>query len=392
MTISETVQQVRGAYESQVSKSYKFRETQLRALYDLLCREESALCKALYQDLKKPEAEAYFTEIQPVKNGICKLLSNLDEYMEPISVERGPAFLLDRLETRRVPLGVVLIISPWNYPIQLALNPLAGAIAGGNAAIIKPSEIAPHTAEILAKLIPKYLDSKFFKVVTGGIPESTRLLEQKFDLIFYTGSTNVGKIVMKAAAHQLTPVVLELGGKSPVIVDSNVDPDIAAKRIMWGKLINCGQTCIAPDYILVHKNIAKPFVEAIKKCINQLLTCEAIKSPHYGRIISKTHFSRLSKVLQDQKKIEGCKMVYGGNVKANELFIEPSVFLLKKECHDDPIMTGEIFGPLIPIIEVDDMDDGKFYILIYVSCFFYQNPKIRRSAISLCIYKKSKGI
>ena len=231
--IGETVEAVRKAFDTQITKSRYFRESQLRALHELLCREESALCQALYKDLKKPQSEAYLVEIQPIKNSLSKILLNLDDYMAPKPVEGGIAYILDRKETRRVPLGVVLIISTWNYPVHMALNPLVGAIAGGNAVILKPSEIAPHTADLLAKLIPKYLDSRVFKVINGGIPESTRLLEIKFDLIFFTGSSDIGKLVMKAASYQLTPGVLELGGKSPVIVDSNVDPLIAAKRIIW---------------------------------------------------------------------------------------------------------------------------------------------------------------
>ncbi len=178
------------------------------------------------------------------------MLLELEEQLRPKSLSKPLAFLLDRIETRLVPLGVVLILAPWNYPFQLAIAPLIGAIAGGNTAVVKPSEISPAMASLLAEIIPKYLDPRVVQVVNGGIEESTRLLEQKFDLIFYTGSTQVGRIVMSAAAKHLTPVILELGGKSPVIVDSSVNVSIAAKRIMWGKLLNCGQTCIAPGDII----------------------------------------------------------------------------------------------------------------------------------------------
>ena len=318
---------------------------------------------ALEKDLRKPRAEGFITEIATVKNSIAYMISNLEEFMEAKSVHRALPFLMDRCETRRVALGIVLIISPWNYPVQLALNPLVGAIAGGNAAILKPSEVAPHTAELLARIIPKYLDSKAIKVITGGIPETTTLLKQKFDLIFFTGSTQVGKIVMKAAALNLTPTVLELGGKSPVIVDDTVDPTIAARRIAWGKLVNCGQTCIAPDYILVHKGIAKQFKIALREAITFVLDDEnAQKSPHYGRIISNNHFNRLKNMLERQEQVASSVLESGGCSDEADLYIEPTIVSLSRDEKNNPLMESELFGPILPVIEVESVDDAISYV------------------------------
>lgn len=357
---------MRNHYNDQITKPVQFRISQLRALHKMLEIEEDAFLTALAQDMGRPKSEGYLIELQPVKNSIAHMIANLQGYLDPKPVGKTLFFALDRCETRLVPLGVVLIISPWNYPIQLALNPLVGAIAGGNTVVLKPSEIAPNTSQLLAELIPKYLDSRIVKVVLGAIPESTRLLEQKFDLIFYTGSTQVGRIVYQAASKHLTPVVLELGGKSPVIVDSTVNVEIAAKRIVWGKILNAGQTCIAPDYVLVEKQVMPKFVEAVKQSISVLLEGDAYKSPHLSRIISKNHYSRLVSLMEQQKKADGSKMVFGGMVNSDSLFIEPSVFTLESpNSHEDPLMKEEIFGPLLPIIPVDNVDHGNFCLIYH---------------------------
>ncbi|KAJ3350168.1 Aldehyde dehydrogenase [Kappamyces sp. JEL0680] len=351
------VREMRNSYQSQVTRSISFRVTQLEAFHQMMVQEEEAILQALKKDLKK---------ILPVKNGIAKMLEHIDEYLKPKPVERGLPFLLDRVETRLVPLGTVLIMVPWNCrccrltladPAQLALSPLVGAIAGGNTVVIKPSEIAPATAQCLATIIPKYLDPRVVKVINGGVPESTALLAEKWDLICYTGSTQIGRIVMQAAAKNLTPVLLELGGKSPVIIDDTVDPKIAAKRIIWGKLVNCGQTCIAPDYVVIDKKISKQFTESVKENIITLLETEnAVNSPYYSRIISQNHFNRLSKLLNDQKMAAGSKLVYGGATKPEDLYIEPTIFKIDGTNH--PIMEGEIFGPILPIIEVDSVEEA----------------------------------
>ncbi|KAJ3344727.1 Aldehyde dehydrogenase [Kappamyces sp. JEL0680] len=351
--IPSLVAELRATFDSGATRPLEFRIKQLEALHELLTKEEDALLDALHKDLKKPRQEGYMIELQPVKNGISKMLMHLEEYLEAKPVERGPAFLLDKCYTKLVPRGVVLLIGPWNYPLQLIFNPLLGAIAGGNVCCIKPSEISPHCSALVAKLVPKYLDSRAYKVVLGGVPESTRLLEQKWDLIFYTGSTAVGKIVMRAASEHLTPVLLELGGKSPVIIDDTVDPKIAAKRIVWGKLINCGQTCIAPDYVLIDKKSADAFFEACQSSIREILDGSPDKSPYYGRIISKNHFNRLTKLLQDQNLVESSRLIVGGASSEDELYIEPTIFSISKDIKENPLMEGEIFGPLLPVIPVD---------------------------------------
>ncbi|KAJ8929821.1 hypothetical protein NQ314_017419 [Rhamnusium bicolor] len=252
------------------------------------------------------------------------------------------------------PYGVVLIIGPWNYPFMILISPLIGAIAAGNCVILKPSEIAPNTAQLVEKLVPKYLDTNCYHVINGGVPETTQLLEQRFDYIFYTGNSNVGKIVHKAASNYLTPVTLELGGKSPVYLDETADIDLAAARILWGKCINAGQSCIAPDYVLCSKEIERKFIEASKKKIREWFGENVKESSDFGRIINENHFQRIVKLL------EGTQIAVGGNYDAKELFIEPTIIQGVKPT--DPIMQEEIFGPLLPIVNFENAYDALNFI------------------------------
>ncbi|KAI8900073.1 Aldehyde/histidinol dehydrogenase [Globomyces pollinis-pini] len=356
------VDELRSSYESGLTRTLKFRISQLRALNEMLEKEETVITKALYKDLRKPYTECVITELIPTKNAIADMILNLEEFMNPRIAHKPLALAGDVCEVRRVPLGVVLIIVPWNYPICLSLVPLVGAIGGGNTSVLKLSEIAPHTSAALAQIIPKYLDERVVRVVLGAIPESTLLLQQKFDLLFYTGNTNVGRIVMQAAVKHIVPVVLELGGKCPVIIDSTVDPAIAARRIAWGKLNNCGQTCVAPDYILVEKSIAPHFVKELKLAIIEMIGNTPQTSSSYGRIVSSNHFKRLEKLLNAQLAVPGTKVAYGGQSDASDLFIHPTILTgISTDAAENPIMSEELFGPILPIIEIENIKQGIDY-------------------------------
>jgi aldehyde dehydrogenase (NAD+) len=292
-------------------------------------------------------------------NGCAHMVDHIYEYASPEQVDKPVMFLGETCEIRKVPLGVVLIIAAWNYPIQLSVAPLIGAIAGGNTVVLKMSEISQHTSVLMSQLIPKYLDPDVVSVVLGAIPESTILLQQPFDFICYTGNTQVGKIVHQAAAKNLTPVLLELGGKSPCIVDDTIDPAIAAKRIAWGKVVNAGQTCIAPDYVLIDKKVSKKFLVALENSFKELLSGSASDSPHYGRIISEKHFDRLTGMLAQELKVPGSVKYSGGGSRREDKFIEPTVVTLTDaDVSKHPILQEEIFGPLLPVIEYETIDEA----------------------------------
>nr|XP_023027138.1 fatty aldehyde dehydrogenase-like [Leptinotarsa decemlineata] len=261
---------------------------------------------------------------------------------------------MDTVIIQPEPYGVALIIGAWNYPVQLCLAPLSGAIAAGNTVVLKPSEIAPNTAKVIAQLLPKYLDSKCYHVVNGGIPETTELLEQRFDYIFYTGNCNVGKIIHRAASKYLTPVTLELGGKSPVYIDSTADLDLTAARVLFGRFANAGQSCIAPDYILCSKEIETKFIEACKRCMTKWYGENIKESPDYGRIVNRNHFQRIVKLL------EGSKIAVGGKHDIDDLYIEPTI--LQEVKPTDPVMQEEIFGPILPIVNIDNAGNAIDFI------------------------------
>ncbi|KAJ1274855.1 hypothetical protein BS78_05G092000 [Paspalum vaginatum] len=275
------------------------------------------------------------------------------------------------------PLGVVLIISAWNYPFILSIDPVIGAIAAGNAVVLKPSEIAPATSKVLAKLLPEYVDSSCIKVVEGGVSETTDLLEQKWDKIFYTGNGTVARIVMAAAAKHLTPVALELGGKCPVVVDSNVDLHVAAKRIVVGKWgCNNGQACIAPDYIITTKSFAPQLVDSLKRVLTRFYGEDPLQSADLSRIVNSKHFHRLTDLIEE-KKVAG-KIVYGGQTDEKQLKIAPT--LLVDVPHDTALMTGEIFGPFLPIVTVEKIEE----------CFDLINSKTKPLAAYL--FTKNKKL
>ncbi|KAH6559828.1 hypothetical protein BASA62_000305 [Batrachochytrium salamandrivorans] len=356
--IDTMVADAHSCFYSGITKTPEWREQQLRALFRFTECEEDALTAALYADLHKSPAESLIFEIGLVRNAIVDALEHMHDWMAPHAVSGcSLAFTLDRCEYRHHPLGVVLIIGTWNYPVYLSLVPLISAIAAGNAVVLKFSEVAPNTARTLLSLLPNYLDPKAIKLVCGSVPQSTRLLELHFNLIFYTGNSAVARVIMQAAARHLTPVVLELGGKSPVIVDKDTHLRAAVKRIMWAKTINAGQTCVAPDYVYIHKSIASEFYDAVPIAIKELLGDDPATSKVYPRIINQHHFDRLNKMLTAQCAIAGTDVIYGGQVDATDLYISPTVLRLSSaDAVVHPAMRSEIFGPILPVIEYDDVD------------------------------------
>ncbi|MBL1178676.1 aldehyde dehydrogenase [Pantanalinema sp. GBBB05] len=345
-SIPDRVQQQRIFFNTGQTKAVEFRLEQLKRLKQAIIDRQDAILQAAQADLGRPAFEAYF-EIATLAE-INLALKQLKTWVKPqrvaTTIEQFPASAWVQPE----PLGVVLIIGPWNYPFQLMMSPLIGAIAAGNCALLKPSEHAPHTAQVIAELIQATFDPSYIAVVEGDASVSQQLLAEKFDHIFFTGGTNIGRIVMAAAAKHLTPVTLELGGKSPCIVDADVRLDYTAKRIIWGKLINAGQTCIAPDYLLVDRRIKSTLIEQMKQWIGVFYGDDPASSPDYGRIINAHHFDRLTSFLKDQTPI------VGGQFDPATRYIAPTI--LDNVTWDDAIMQEEIFGPILPVLTYDDLN------------------------------------
>jgi acyl-CoA reductase-like NAD-dependent aldehyde dehydrogenase len=304
---------------------------------------------ALWTDLRRNRIDADWTDVKYITSEAGHALSHFRRWMKPLPVSTPLMLAPSHTHVRFDPLGVGLIIGTWNYPVMMPLSPLIGAISAGNTAVIKPSEVAPATAEVIARLVPEYLDASAFSVVPGGAPETTALLEQQWDHIFFTGGTAVAKLVMAAAAKRLTPVVLELGGKSPAIVHSSADLQVAARRIASGRWFNAGQTCTAPDYALVFKDIAGAFLGHLKETLLQFYGEDPQKSPDYGRIVSSHHFDRLAGLLASGT------VYHGGQRDRNDRFIAPTV--LVNVAPDSPAMQEEIFGPILPVLEVDGVQE-----------------------------------
>ena len=352
--IQETVAHLREGALSRIAHVRRFRIAQLDALEALLTENREELLEALAQDLGKSETESSVAELQVVEGEIAHARRHLDDWMmrrkvsSPIALAPASATVMPR------PKGLVLIISPWNYPVNLTLAPLVAALAAGCCAVIKPSELAPATAEILTELIPKYLDHRTVAVINGGAEETQELLKEQWDHIFFTGSEKVGRIVYRAAAEQMTPCTLELGGKSPVVVvDGNIKT--AARRIAYGKFMNAGQTCVAPDYILaVGSRVSRALEKELPAAIQQFYGTDPQQSPDYPRIITTRHAERLKGFL-DQGRV-----VTGGTADIEDRYIAPTV--LADVEPDQPVMQEEIFGPILPIITVETFDDALDFI------------------------------
>ncbi|KAI3464529.1 hypothetical protein Pfo_021192 [Paulownia fortunei] len=352
--VERVAKDLRSVYTSGKTKTLEWRVSQLKALLKITTHHEKEIMEALRSDLNKPEHEAFFHEVYGVSSA-CKLaLKELHRWMMPERVKTTIVNFPSSAEIVSEPLGVVLVISTWNYPFMLSLDPVVGAIAAGNAVVLKPSEVAPATSSVLSKLLGEYMDTSAVKVVEGAVPETTALLEQKWDKIFYTGSSNVGRIILAAAAKHLTPVVLELGGKCPVVVDSDINLKVAARRIITGKWgCNNGQTCVAPDYVMTTKEHASKLVDALSSELEKFYGKDPLQSKDLSTIINSRHFDRLTKLLDDEK-ISG-KVVLGGRRDKANLKIAPTVVLDAPE--DSLIMNEEIFGPLLPIVTVDKIED-----------------------------------
>jgi acyl-CoA reductase-like NAD-dependent aldehyde dehydrogenase len=345
----EIINKQRDFFKKGKTKDVGFRLTQLKKLKQLITENQEAIIKTLAADLNKPEFESYATEIGSIKE-IDYAIKNISNWTKPKKVAVSWDLFPYSAKIYPEPLGLVLIIGPWNYPFQLIISPLVGAITAGNCSIIKPSELAPHSSRLASQLISEYFPSEYITVLQGGVETSQQLLAEKFDHIFFTGGTAIGKIVMEAAAKHLTPVTLELGGKTPCIVDTEINLEHTIKRITWGKFINAGQTCIAPDYLLVNKKIKPYLVSRIKKCLQEFYGDNPATSPDFARIISKKHFDRLAKFLQ-------CgEIIAGGETNPEELYIAPT--LLDHISLADPVMEEEIFGPILPIIEYTEIDEA----------------------------------
>ncbi|KAG0558470.1 hypothetical protein KC19_10G030700 [Ceratodon purpureus] len=331
----------------------KWRLEQIHGIQKLVEENEDEICAALHSDEHKPRHEAFISEVHAVISS-CKLTTkNLHKWMAPEKRSVNLAVWPASASVVPEPLGVALVISPWNFPFLLALDPVIGAIAAGCTVCIKTSEVAPATSALIARLIPKYLDTDAIQVVEGGVPEVTALLEQRWDKIFYTGNAKVGRIIMGAAAKHLTPVTLELGGKCPLFIDDTVDFQVASRRLLVGKFgSNNGQACIAPDYILVEEHLAPKLIKQLKSTIVEFYGEDPSQSKDLSRIVSKNHFQRLSGLLDDPSTAD--KIVHGGERDEKTLYIAPT--LVENPPLDSPIMSEEIFGPLLPIITVKDFD------------------------------------
>jgi aldehyde dehydrogenase (NAD+) len=309
---------------------------------------------ALKQDLGRGPEEAWLYDIGFSITEIELIIKNLKKWTEPRKVSTPLVSLPGSSYRIPQPLGVVLVIAPWNYPIQLLLIPVAGAIAAGNAVVMKPSEVSSATSALLGKLVPQYFDSEAIAIVEGAVPETTQLLAEKFDHIFYTGNGTVGRVVMRAAAENLTPVTLELGGKSPSIVDKSANLAIAGRRIAWAKYVNAGQTCVAPDYVLAHADIADKLVDEIRKSVNDFYGVDPQSSGDFARISSPRHFSRLKAMLTSGK------VAIGGQTDEQQRYIAPTV--LVDVTASDPVMQEEIFGPILPMLTVNSIDEAINFV------------------------------
>ncbi|APF26043.1 acyl-CoA reductase family protein [Clostridium sporogenes] len=348
-SIRDMLKKQKSFFEKGYTKDINFRIEALKKLKHNIKMNETNIFKALKIDLNKSEFETFITEIGIVYDEINGAIKNIKKWSKPKKVKTPITNFLASSYIYNEPYGVALIIAPWNYPFQLIMAPLVGAISAGNCVLLKPSELAVETEKIIVKIIKETFSDEYIGVVTGGVKESEALLKEKFDYIFYTGGINVGKIVMRAAAEHLTPITLELGGKSPCIVDKDANIDLAARRIAWGKFLNAGQTCVAPDYLVVHRNIKEKLISSIQNYIIEFFGESAFESEEYPRIINERHFKRLEGYLKEGK------LVSGGKTDISNLYIEPTI--IEGINFKNRIMEEEIFGPIFPVIEFEGIDE-----------------------------------
>lgn len=350
--IREIFEKQKAFFKTNQTKDIEFRKTQLKKFREVFIGHTDALCEALDIDLGKSRKEAEYVEIQIVVSELDYLLENIDEWAKPVFTESKPQASGEDVVSKIIhePFGVNYIIGPFNYPVQLTLSPLIGALIAGNTAVIKPSENTPHVAEVLENIVKKSFDESYVAVVQGAIEENTLLLSLPFDYIFFTGSPNVGKIVMKAAAEQLIPLTLELGGKSPTIVHKDADLDKAVAKISYGKWINCGQTCVAPDYIYIHESVKDSFIEKMKAYLKTTYNDDSLGK--IGKIVSSKQIENLAGYLEAAPE----KVIYGGNYDTETRHFEAT--LMDHVNWDDEVMQQEIFGPVLPIMTYSDIDEA----------------------------------
>jgi aldehyde dehydrogenase (NAD+) len=384
--IPETVDRVRRAFETHRSRPLEWRLGQLGQVQRLLKEREDELTAALQADLHKSPFEGWLTELSFVAGEVRYARRNLRRWMKPLKAKTPLMAQPGHSWLQPEPKGVALIIAPWNYPLSMVLAPLVGVISAGCAAVLKPSEVTSHTSAILARLLPQYLDPEMYVVVEGAVEETTALLAQRWDHIFYTGNERVGQIVMSAAAKHLTPVTLELGGKSPVLVDASADIEVTAARIAWGKFLNAGQTCVAPDHVLVQREVAPQLLDALARRIREFYGDDPQQSPDFGRIASERHAARFATLLQGQR------LHCGGRVDVADRYVAPTLVI--DPAPDSPLMQEEIFGPVLPVIAVDSMETAMRQVAArpkpLALYLFSRNPALedevasRLSAGSVC--------
>ncbi|HAM97770.1 MAG TPA: aldehyde dehydrogenase [Marinilabiliales bacterium] len=348
--MNEIVNHQREFFKTGQTKNLMFRKSQLLTLKNALQTHEQQFLDAIDSDFKKGPFDAYATEFALIFHEIELALKNLKKWSKPQKVKTNIPNQPGRSYIIPEPYGTVLVIGAWNYPYQLSLVPAISALAAGNTVIIKPSELAANTSKVMAQVLNQVFDPKVLSVQEGGVAETTQLLEQRFDKIFFTGSSPVGKIVYQAAAKNLTPVTLELGGKSPAFILPDTDIEVTARRLVWGKFLNAGQTCVAPDYLLVHEKIQEQLLDAMAKYLVKFFGSDAQKSGSYVRIINTRNFDRLTALIDNNK------VAMGGKTDRDDLYIEPTV--LRDVSFDDPVMQDEIFGPILPIIPFTSLPDA----------------------------------
>jgi aldehyde dehydrogenase (NAD+) len=376
--MKNTLEKQRTFFASGKTKSFEFRAEMLNRLSEAILHFEGDILEALRKDLNKSKLQGYITEIHHCLSEISFALKNLKKWMKPQKVGGSKLFPLSKGFIVSEPLGTCLVISPWNYPFSLAILPLIASMAAGNCVVLKPSEISKHTETVISEMISRNFDEQYISVVCGGPKVSKELLKERFDYMFFTGGETIGKIVMKAAAENVTPITLELGGKSPCIVDENCDFQKAARRITWGKFLNAGQTCVAPDYLLVQENVKDELIMGIRKCILEFYGENPQESVDYGRIINENHFNRLNEFLKEGK------VIFGGMTNRKRLYISPT--LIEEIAEDARIMNEEIFGPLLPVLEFGHISEAVDFIngrpkplALYV---FSRNKDVQQKIVS----------
>lgn len=349
------VHKAREAFKSGRTLPLEFRKEQLRLFTCLLDENEEAICEALANDLHRSHTESICYELIPLRNELQSALQNLHIWAAAESVPGSLLTIGTSVFKKAQPLGLSAVFGAWNYPMALTLMPLVGAIAAGNAAVVKPSEVAEHTAKLMQNLLPRYLDKELYPVVFGGACVAVELLHERFDHIFYTGGSAVGRSIMTAAAKHLTPVTLELGGKSPCYIHNDCDLHIACRRIAWGRFINAGQTCIAPDYLLCEPALCEQVVKELRAALQEYYGEEPQKSPDYGRIINSRHFKRVQGLLEG-----GGTVAFGGQTDEEDLYIAPTV--MTNVDPEAPVMQEEIFGPILPVLTLPGVDQALNFI------------------------------